>query len=108
VIIGKSIATSNLVKTALFGEDANWGRILAAAGYSGVAFDPNRVDIYLGELLVCKGGVGLEFDEARAKQILEAKEIAVTVKLGMGEAQAQIWTCDLSFDYVKINGSYRT
>ena len=108
VVIGKSIATSNLVKTALFGEDANWGRILAAAGYSGVIFDPATVGIYLGDLLVCQHGMGLVFDEERAKQILAAKELVITVDLGAGSAEAAIWTCDLSYDYVKINGSYRT
>ncbi len=108
VIIGKSIATSNLVKTAIFGEDANWGRILAAAGYSGIRFNPDLIDIYLGDLLVCRGGTGLEFDEERAKRILEAKELLITVQMGTGTAEASVWTCDLSYDYVKINGSYRT
>jgi glutamate N-acetyltransferase/amino-acid N-acetyltransferase len=108
VQVGKSIATSSLVKTAIFGEDANWGRILAAAGYSGVAIQPELVDIYLGDLLVCKGGVGLVFDETRAKQILEQKDLLITVDLGIGQAAASVWTCDLTYDYVKINGSYRT
>lgn len=108
VRIGKSIATSNLVKTAIFGEDANWGRILAAAGYSGVPIQPDNVNIYLGELPVCRGGVGLPFDEAKAKQILAQKDILITVELGMGQSEASIWTCDFSYDYVKINGSYRT
>ncbi len=108
VVIGKSIARSNLVKTALFGEDANWGRILAAAGYSGVIFDPANVAIYLGDLLVCQHGMGLVFDEEQAKRILEANELVITVDLGAGAAEAAIWTCDLSYDYVKINGSYRT
>jgi glutamate N-acetyltransferase/amino-acid N-acetyltransferase len=106
--VGKSIATSNLVKTAIFGEDANWGRILAAAGYSGVALQPERVAIYLGDLLVCQGGVGLVFDEERAKRILAEKELLITVALGAGQCEASIWTCDLTYDYVKINGSYRT
>jgi glutamate N-acetyltransferase/amino-acid N-acetyltransferase len=108
VQVGKSIATSSLVKTALFGEDANWGRILAAVGYSGVAIRPEQVDIYLGDLPVCQGGVGLVFDEARAKQILKQKELLITVALGMGQSAASVWTCDLTYDYVKINGSYRT
>jgi glutamate N-acetyltransferase/amino-acid N-acetyltransferase len=108
VRVGKSIATSSLVKTAIFGEDANWGRILAAAGYSGVELQPERVDIYLGELLVCRGGVGLVFDETRAKEILEQKELLITVVLGAGQSEASVWTCDLTYDYVKINGSYRT
>lgn len=106
--VGKSIATSNLVKTALFGEDANWGRILAAAGYSGVDIEPEKVNIYLDDLLVCKGGTGLAFDEAKAKTILGKKEFNILIDLGQGEADATVWTCDLSYDYVKINGSYRT
>lgn len=108
VRIGKSIATSNLVKTAIFGEDANWGRILAAVGYSGVPIQPELINIWLGDLLVCQGGVGLTFDESKAKQILSQKEILITVDLGTGQSGASIWTCDFSYDYVKINGSYRT
>lgn len=105
---GKSVATSNLVKTALFGEDANWGRILAAVGYSGVAIDPERVSISLGDLPVYQKGVGLVFDEAKAKQILSQKEILIHIDLGDGREGASVWTCDLSYDYVKINGSYRS
>ncbi|HYH05395.1 MAG TPA: bifunctional ornithine acetyltransferase/N-acetylglutamate synthase, partial [Bacillota bacterium] len=108
VQVGKAIATSSLVKTAIFGEDANCGRILAAAGYSGVAIQPERVNIYLGDLLVCQDGIGLVFDEARAKQILEQKDLLITVNLGTGKFEASVWTCDLTYDYVKINGSYRT
>ncbi|HPT88053.1 MAG TPA: bifunctional glutamate N-acetyltransferase/amino-acid acetyltransferase ArgJ [Bacillota bacterium] len=108
VQVGKAIATSSLVKTAIFGEDANWGRILAAAGYSGVAIQPELVDIYLGDLLVCSGGTGLVFDEEKAKAILSQKEITIVVKLGQGDTSATVWTCDLTYDYVKINGSYRT
>jgi glutamate N-acetyltransferase/amino-acid N-acetyltransferase len=106
---GKAVATSNLVKTAIFGEDANWGRILAAVGYSGIDFDPAITDIFLGDLLVCKGGVGLVFDEAKAKRILAQKDLLITIKLSTNDKyQASVWTCDLSYDYVKINGSYRT
>jgi glutamate N-acetyltransferase/amino-acid N-acetyltransferase len=108
VQIGKSVATSNLVKTALFGEDANFGRILAAIGYAGVPIQPDIINIFLGDLLVCQGGVGLAFDETKAKQILSQKDILITVELGQGPAEASIWTCDFSYDYVKINGSYRT
>jgi glutamate N-acetyltransferase/amino-acid N-acetyltransferase len=108
VRIGKSIATSSLVKTALFGEDANWGRILAAVGYSGVDFQPERVAIYLGDLPVCSGGTSLVFDEAKAEAILKKKDLLITVDMGCGAANASVWTCDLSYDYVKINGSYRT
>lgn len=108
VRVGKSVATSNLVKTALFGEDANWGRILAAVGYSGVKIDPDQIHIYLGDLPVFQKGTGLVFDEARAKEILSRKEILIKIDLGDGPATASVWTCDLSYDYVKINGSYRT
>lgn len=103
-----SIAKSPLVKTAFFGEDANWGRILTAAGYSGAKFDPDKVDIYLGDLNVCKSGTALAFDEARAKSILSEKEIKITVKLNQGDFSDRMWTCDFSYDYVKINGSYRS
>lgn len=105
---GKSVATSNLVKTALFGEDANWGRILAAVGYSGVKIDPERISIYLGDLPVFQNGIGLVFDEIRAKRILSEKEILITIDLNDGNESASVWTCDLSYDYVKINGSYRS
>lgn len=105
---GKSVATSNLVKTALFGEDANWGRILAAVGYSSVKIDPERISIYLGDLPVFQNGIGLVFDEIRAKRILSEKEILITIDLNDGNESASVWTCDLSYDYVKINGSYRS
>lgn len=108
VRVGKSVATSNLVKTALFGADANWGRILAAVGYSGVEIDPDRISICLGDLPVYQQGVGLAFDETKAKQILSQKEVLITIDLGDGQEAASIWTCDLSYDYVKINGSYRS
>lgn len=105
---GKSVATSNLVKTALFGEDANWGRILAAVGYSGIKIDPDRICIYLGDLPVYQKGIGLVFDEVKAKQILSQKEILITIDLNDGNEAASVWTCDFSYDYVKINGSYRS
>ncbi|ADD03386.1 MULTISPECIES: bifunctional glutamate N-acetyltransferase/amino-acid acetyltransferase ArgJ [Thermoanaerobacter] len=111
-LAAKSIVNSNLVKTAIFGEDANWGRILAAVGYSGADFDVNRVDIYLkslkGEIKVCENGGYIFFDEALAKEILKEKEITVTVDMKAGEYSGTAWGCDLSYDYVKINGSYRT
>ncbi len=109
---GKSVATSSLVKTAAFGEDANWGRILAAVGYSGIKFNPYETNIYIGsskgELLVCEMGMGLEFDEDIAKKILSEKEIYYLVEMEEGKGDAVIYTCDLSYDYVKINGSYRS
>jgi glutamate N-acetyltransferase / amino-acid N-acetyltransferase len=103
-----AIAKSPLVKTALFGEDANWGRIITAAGYSGASFDPNLVDIYLGDLMVCRNGTALEFDEGKAKKILKANEVKIIVNLKRGNFSDRMWTCDFSCDYVKINGSYRS
>ena len=103
-----AIARSPLVKTAIFGEDANWGRILTAAGYSGAKFNPDRCDIYLGDLKVCENGTALLFDEAAAKKILQQKELLIQIKLQDGQATDRMWTCDFSYDYVRINGSYRT
>ncbi|NLC84270.1 MAG: bifunctional glutamate N-acetyltransferase/amino-acid acetyltransferase ArgJ [Ruminococcaceae bacterium] len=104
----QAVGKSPLVKTAMFGEDANWGRILTAAGYSGADFDPNGCDIYLGDLKVCEAGTALLFDEARASEILQENEILIRIELSDGAASDHLWTCDFSYDYVKINGSYRT
>lgn len=106
--IVSAVAKSPLVKTAIFGEDANWGRIITAAGYSGAQFDPNKVDIYLGDLVVCQNGTALPFDETKAKAILSEKEVKITIRLKEGNFADRIWTCDFSYDYVKINGSYRS
>ena len=106
--IARSIANSPLVKTALAGEDANWGRILCAAGYSGVKFDPNRVNIYIDELQVCRNGTGLAFNERAAKQILSQREIRIFLNINMGEATSTMWTCDLTKEYIHINADYRT
>ncbi len=103
-----SVAKSPLVKTAIFGEDANWGRIFTAVGYSGASFDPNLTDIYLGELLVCRNGTAVNFEESAAKEILKKKEITIRINLKKGNVSDRIWTCDFSYDYVKINGSYRS
>ena len=103
-----TVAKSPLVKTAIFGEDANWGRIITAVGYSGADFDPKLVDIFLGDLMVCRNGTALAFDEDKAKSILKAKEIKITINLKRGNRSDRMWTCDFSFDYVKINGSYRS
>ncbi len=103
-----AIAKSPLVKTAIFGEDANWGRILTAAGYSGAFFDPELIDIYIGELKVCSKGTALPFDEIKAKQILKEKEIKIIINLNIGSYSDRMWTCDFSYDYIKINGSYRS
>lgn len=107
-LIARSICGSSLVKTAIYGEDANWGRILAAAGYSGADFDPNKVDIYLGEVLVAQEGQGVNFSEDEAKVVLQQKDITIKLILRDGKAQATAWGCDLSHDYVTINGAYRT
>lgn len=106
--IARSIANSPLVKTAMAGEDANWGRILCAAGYSGVQFDPSRVSISIGDLEVCRQGGGLRFDEARAKAILSNRDIQITLDLGGGQASSTMWTCDLTEKYIEINADYRT
>ena len=111
-VVAKSVICSNLVKAAMFGADANWGRVLCAIGYSGAAVDVNRVDVAFrsaaGCVPVCRGGVGVPFDEALAKRILSEKEIRIEIGLGEGAAEATAWGCDLSYDYVKINGDYRT
>ena len=106
--IAKSICGSSLVKTAIFGEDANWGRILAAAGYSGAEFNPDNVAIYLGSVLVAEKGQGVEFSEEEAKAVLAQKDIMIKVLLGEGEAEATAWGCDLTQEYVNINADYRT
>jgi glutamate N-acetyltransferase/amino-acid N-acetyltransferase len=103
-----SVAKSPLVKTAIFGEDANCGRVMTAVGYSGASFDPNLVDIYIGKLMVYQNGCAVNFDEAQAKQILKGKEITIKIDLKRGKISDRIWTCDFSYDYVKINGSYRS
>ena len=106
--MAKSVCGSSLVKTALFGEDANWGRIIAAMGYSGADFDPGQVSIWLGDLLVAQAGQGVNFSLKKAKEILEAKDILIKIDLQAGVETAKAWGCDLSYDYVKINGSYTT
>ena len=106
--IGRSVAVSPLVKTAVFGADANWGRILSAVGNAGVAIQPECVRIRLGPLLLCAGGAGVPFSEEEAKAALEQRELTIEIDLGLGTAEATVWTCDLSHDYIRINGSYRT
>ncbi|HOL17259.1 MAG TPA: bifunctional ornithine acetyltransferase/N-acetylglutamate synthase, partial [Bacillota bacterium] len=106
--LARTVLNSPLVKTAFYGEDANWGRILAALGYAGVPFDPSRVDIAIGPVRVaCRGGA-IPFDEAEAKAVLQQREIKVTVNLNAGTATATAWGTDLSHDYVSINSSYRS
>ena len=110
--IAKSIICSSLVKTAMFGADANWGRILCAIGYTEGDFTVDTIDVYLssckGEVKVCENGYGIEFSEEKAKEILLESEIVLTVCMNQGEYNATAWGCDLTYDYVKINGDYRT
>ncbi len=110
--MAKSVIASSLVKTAIFGSDANWGRVICAMGYSGVDFNPNQVNIdftsKLGKVEVCKDGKGLVFDEDLAKKILTEDEITIEISLNEGFESCTAWGCDLSYDYVKINGDYRS
>jgi glutamate N-acetyltransferase/amino-acid N-acetyltransferase len=108
VQVGRAIANSNLVKTAIHGEDANWGRILAAVGYSGIDVQPEDVEIFFDEVPILRKGYSIDFSEAEAKRVLSKKEIVISVDLNQGEASASFWTCDLSKDYVAINANYRT
>ena len=104
----KAIIASSLVKTAVYGNDANWGRIACAAGYSGAEFDPNLVDIFIGDIQVAKNGMGLAFDEAEATALLKQKKVQITVDFHIGNDRATAWGCDLTYDYVKINADYRS
>ena len=110
--LGKAVVGSSLVKAAMFGSDANWGRVLCAMGYSKAPFRPEYVDVKfasaVGEVLVCRQGAGVDFDEALAKSILSQDEVVIDVDLHEGDHQATCWGCDLTYDYVKINGDYRT
>ncbi len=110
--IAKSVICSSLVKAAMFGSDANWGRVLCAIGYSGCQVDVDKVRVEFqsakGSILVCENGAGVDFSEDKAKEILLEKEITILVTLGDGEARAEAYGCDLTYDYVKINGDYRT
>ena len=110
--VAKSVICSSLLKAAMFGADANWGRVLCAIGYSGAAVDVSRVDVSFksakGEIAVCKNGAGVPFSEELAKEILLETEIEIIVSVGDGAFGATAWGCDLTYDYVKINGDYRT
>ena len=111
-IVAKSVICSSLLKAAMFGADANWGRVLCAIGYSGAEVDVNKVAVSFeskgGRIDVCVDGAGIPFSEETAKQVLLEKEIDIIITLGDGEASATAWGCDLTYDYVKINGDYRT
>jgi glutamate N-acetyltransferase / amino-acid N-acetyltransferase len=106
--LAKSVVGSSLVKAAVFGEDANWGRVLTAMGYSGEGFDPAGVELWFGRIKVFSGGEPVPHQEAEANATLAAGEVKITVRLGEGDASATAWGCDLSYEYVRINGSYRT
>lgn len=111
-VLAKSVITSNLTKAAIFGHDANWGRILCAMGYSGAQFDPERVDLYFksaaGSMQIIKDGVALDYSEEEATKILSQAEVTAVADVKMGEFEATAWGCDLTFDYVKINADYRS
>ena len=112
VTLSKSIITSSLTKAAIFGHDANWGRILCAMGYSGAQFDPEQVDLYFessaGTLKIIENGVALPYSEEQATEILSQPEVTAIADIKMGDASATAWGCDLTFDYVKINADYRS
>lgn len=110
--ISKSVISSTLTKAAIFGCDANWGRVLCAMGYSGEEFDPEKVDVSFaseaGEVLVCRSGRGLDFDEELAKKVLTEDEVDIDIAMAEGEESCTCWGCDITYDYIKINGDYRT
>lgn len=110
--VAKSVICSSLLKAAMFGADANWGRVLCAIGYSGADVDVTKIDVSFisskGEIIVCQNGAGVDFSEEKAKEILLEKEIVIDIKLNDGEFNSTAWGCDLTYDYVKINGDYRT
>jgi glutamate N-acetyltransferase/amino-acid N-acetyltransferase len=112
ITVAKSVVCSTLFKAAMFGEDANWGRVLCAIGYADAEFDINKVDVDLksdkGEIAVCRNGAGVEFSEEKASKVLSEDEIYILINLNDGDEQATAWGCDLTYDYVKINGDYRT
>lgn len=107
-LAAKAIAKSPLVKTAFFGEDPNWGRVVCAAGYSGAELNPKKISLHIGNLQLVFNGLNLDFDKGEAKAIMQNDEIELTIDLGVGAASATVWSCDFSYDYVKINGEYHT
>ncbi len=110
--ISKSVISSTLTKAAIFGADANWGRVLCAMGYSGAEFDPDKVDVHFasaaGDIEVCHQGRGLDFDEDLAKKILTEHDVEINITMGEGSGSCTCWGCDITYDYIKINGDYRT
>lgn len=107
-LAAKSIANSPLVKTAFFGQDPNWGRIVAAAGYSGAELAQSKVDLWIGSHKIVAGGKGTGFAGDELEKVMAAKDIAIVIDLGVGSASATVWTCDFSYEYVRINGEYTT
>ena len=111
-IVAKSVISSSLFKAAMFGADANWGRVLCAVGYSGADVDVNKIDVSFssenGSVEVCAAGSGVDFSEEKAKEVLSSDEVNVVINLNSGDFEATAWGCDLTYDYVKINGDYRT
>lgn len=112
VTLSKSVITSSLTKAAIYGHDANWGRILCAMGYSGAQFDPEKVDLTFesaaGSMKIIENGVALDYSEEQATKILSEEEVIVIADVKMGDAEATAWGCDLTYDYVKINADYRS
>ena len=112
IIVAKSVIRSPLLKCAIFGEDANWGRILCAIGYAEAEFDIDKVSVDIasdnGVIAVCRNGAGVEFSEEKAKEVLSCEDIFININLNLGNAVAKAWGCDLTYDYVKINGDYRS
>ena len=110
--VARSVISSTLTKAAIFGADANWGRVLCAMGYSGAEFDPETVDVSFasaaGDIAVCEKGRGLPFDETKAKKILTEHDVEIRISMGTGAGTATCWGCDITYDYIKINGDYRT
>ena len=111
-ILAKSVITSSLTKAAVFGKDANWGRILCALGYSGVQFDPEHCDLYFGEgedqMLIFTNGSAADYSEEKATELLSGEKVEILADMHMGEAEATAWGCDLTYDYVTINADYRS
>jgi len=110
--LSKAVISSTLTKAAIFGADANWGRVMCAMGYSGVEFDPDGVSIAFessaGRLSVCENGRGLQFDEDLAKKILTEHDVTIDISMSTGTAECTCWGCDITYDYIKINGDYRS
>ena len=111
-ILAKSVITSSLTKAAVYGRDANWGRVLCALGYSGVSFDPENCDLYFGSeedrLLIFTNGSAADYSEEKATELLSGEKVEILADMHMGDAEATAWGCDLTYDYVKINADYRS